>query len=864
MNFKIEVTAMQRTSRSLLIVLLAALSLAGCATLRTQRKAQVAEQSGNWDDAVFAYMKALEQDPTNVRYRTALLEARTKASEEHFKRGKAYQDAGVLERAMVEYKQAVQLDPTNQYAMVELAKVRADIARRAKEDGQMTLDQLKKKAELDSQPPVLNPRSKEPISLSFPKPVPIFDIYRALGKAFGINIVFDPNLKDEKIAITLKDMTAKKALETLMRAAQHFYKVIDPHTILIAADTPQNRRNYEDLEIQTFFLSNADVKDVMTMLRSLIDARNIAANEQQNAIIVRDTADKVRVAQRIIEANDKSRGEVVVDVELLQVDTSKLRDLGLALSNYQVTQTLDTGSGSSGVRLSDLSSLNQNDWVLSIPSFVYSFIKNSSDAQLLAHPRIRISDGEKATLHIGDSIPIPVTTFNTAQTVGGNIVPITSFQYKDTGIQIEITPRIHHNQEITLKLKIDVSNLSGYVQGSGGQQQPIIGTRAISSTIRLKDGETNLLAGLIRTDDSDTENGIPGLSDIPVLGRLFSKTHADRHRTDLVLTLTPHIIRTANITEQDLLPIWVGTATNFSLRGGSPEVGSPQEGPFGGGERQQIQQMIRRRLEELPRGVRRGRAGARARRNNRANTQSQEKAQPEAPKGKDLANPSTPSNLFEGNTEPKPEKPATPPDQQDQEAPPPGPEPVAFLGAPTGGEHFPGNNSGRIVLASYEPAVAPLAPISVTLGSPANGVKVGSTFSVPLTVDAHEPISHLPATLTYDPQHLAVVGVERGAFFGGPASSSLMTDSSVPGRLVVGASRLGGIPGVTGRGELLRITFKALASGPTSIRFQTVKALGPDLRPLAGVFAPPLSLPIAPSLPHVLHQHALQPGASDV
>ena len=316
--------------------LLLALALAGCVSSRASRQADIASQLGNWDEAVVRYMEAVEQDPGNIEYRGALLRAKIAASQAHFEKAKRYQQAKVWDRAMIELQQAVELDPTNQYAEAELANVRAQIESAGA--ATTTIDDLKKKASgARPQPPTLNPRSNKPISLNFPEPVSIFQIYRALGKAFGINILFDPNLKDQEITIELEDVTAQSALETLMRAAGQFYKVLDEHTIIIAADTPQNRRLYEDLVIQTFFLSNAEVKDMMTILRSLVDAKKIATNDQLNAIILRDTADKVKVAERIIESNDKAKAEVVVDVELMQLDTSKIRDLGMALSQYSVT-----------------------------------------------------------------------------------------------------------------------------------------------------------------------------------------------------------------------------------------------------------------------------------------------------------------------------------------------------------------------------------------------------------------------------------------------------------------------------------------------------------------------------------------------
>jgi general secretion pathway protein D len=409
-----------------------ALGSAGCASYQVSRQAQLAEESGDWDEAVDRYLELAERQPANVRIKNALLRARFKAAQDHFSKGRRFYEAGVIERALVEYQQAVSLDPTNQYAQVELDKVRAEMARENRESPIATLDDLKKKTrDTPAQPPVLSPRSKEPISLDFPKPVSIFDIYRALGKAFGINVLFDPQLKDQDLAIELRDVTAQTALETLMRSAGHFYKVVDEHSIIIAADNAQNRKTYEDLVIQTFFLSNAEVKDVLTLLRSLIGAKNIATNEQLNAVTIRDTADKVKVAQRMIEGIDKSRSEVIVDVELIEVDTKKLRELGVSLSEYSITQTLDQGTDAK-IHLSDLKYLNQNSWVLSIPSIIYDFVKTNADAQLLAKPQVRISEGEKARLVIGDRVPIPVTTFNTGQTVGGNIVPVTSWASRST------------------------------------------------------------------------------------------------------------------------------------------------------------------------------------------------------------------------------------------------------------------------------------------------------------------------------------------------------------------------------------------------------------------------------------------------
>ncbi len=816
------------------------LAFAGCSGYRASRQAEIATQSGDWDNAVLYWSQAIEQDPTNISYKGALLRAKVRASQQHFEKAKQFHQAGVLERALVEYQQAVQLDPSNQYAQVELRKVRDEIDAARQGTDLETIDEMKRRAQgIRPQPPLLNPRSNEPISLEFPEPVPIKQIYRALGKAFGINILFDPNLKDIEIPIVLKDVTAQDALEILMRAAGHFYKVLDPQTIIIAADTPQNRRNYEDLVIQAFFLSNADVKDALTILRSLIGARQIAMDEQLNAIILRDTADKVKVAEKIIDTIDKSKAEVVVDVELLQLSTNRLRDLGVELQPYTVSQSLDLGSDTAKLHVSDLEFLNQSNWALTIPTIIYNFIKTNTDAQLLAQPKLRISEGEKARLVIGDRVPIPVTSFNTANTVGGNIVPITSFQYQDVGITIQIEPRVHHNREVTLKLSVEVSQVSGQVSGGSGQgSQPIIGTRTIESTIRLKDGETNLLAGLIRQDNSANDSGVPGLSDIPVIGRLFSHNTKQNQRTDVLLTLTPHIVRLPDITEEDLLPIWVGTEQNITFRGGSPQVESNVEGPFDTGEQatpEEIRERIRERLQSLPRGLR-----------SDEQEQNGNQQQPEVPPGQELVPGLPPPAPFE-----QPPPPTEPPPEPEEDRPP-------LDASPSGGatalaahadydQVIDGMVADTVALAKAQDEAASFGRFAAATNSPLSTatdvvlrmvpeeltVAPGDTFEVTLEARALDPVSHLPATLTFDPEVLAVEKVTPGAFLGGPDAAQVLADSSTPGRLVIGASRLGKVAGVAGEGVVARIEFRALAAGAAKLAFDQAKALDSALRPLA-------------------------------
>jgi len=409
-------------------------------------------------------------------------------------------------------------------------------------------------------------------------------------------VIFDPKLKDDRLPVELRDVTSERALEIVMQAAGHFYKVLDPKTIVVAEDNPQNRRDYEDLVIKTFFLSNADVKEVDKLLRSLIEARRLSTNEQLNAITLRDTADKVAIAEKLITVNDKAKAEVLVDVELLEYDTAGQSEIGMSLSTYSFilgvdTETISPDAPEGRAFLSDLSNIARENVFVNVPSVTINLIKSSGKASVLAQPQLRITEGEKASLHLGERVPIPVTSFNTSNTVGGSVVPITSFQYQDIGIKIEVEPRVHHNREVTLKLTVEVSQLGDTVPVGPNQEAVTIGTRTITSVIRLRSGETSLLAGLIRKDHTQGSQEIPLLSDIPVLGRLFTNVKQQTRTTDLVLTLTPHIVRFPDIKEEDLAPVWVGTESRISFFGSSsPRVqsGTSPQGPFdAGGEEYQ-------------------------------------------------------------------------------------------------------------------------------------------------------------------------------------------------------------------------------------------------------------------------------------
>jgi general secretion pathway protein D len=764
-----------------------ALLASGCASSRAYREGEREEMRRHWDLAVLAYEKALAIDPKDSSARIALQRARFQAAQAHFERGRLHRSAGQLDVAVAELEVSIALDSTNDSALQELKKAKADVEARAREvAGGTPVEQAKARTRgARAAPPMLNPSSTKPIDVAFAPDTTIKKIYAALGAAAGINIIYDPQLKNDPFTVDLRGMTFQKALETAMRQAGHFYKVIDEKTILIAQDTQANRKEYEDLVIRTFFLSNGDVKDVSAMVRQILELRRLGTIPALNAIIIRDTADKVAVAERLIEVNDKAKSEVVVDVELLQVNSDKALNVGLTFPS-SVTATVVPGAGSGATAAAAslpwnaIKGLGINDFTFTIPTITYNFLKQNTDAELLAKPQLRIAEGEKAQLVIGDRVPIPVTTINTQQAIGGTgIVPITSFQYQDVGIKIDMEPRVHHNKEVSLKLTIEVSQISGYVTNATDKsQQPIIGTRTITSSIRLKDGETNFLAGLIRKDISKTKNTIPFLGDLPLIGQLFTQTITDDKRTDLYLTLTPHIIRSPQITDEDLVPIWVGTENNVSFSGLNTRLESPNAtgSPF----------------DAAGEGTR---------------TPPRPVAAPTAPRSNLPIIQGTPPNDPFRRTPPPAPAPAVP--QTSNETAAPGPQALAIAGPGIGG------------------AVAVAGPRLHFEATPFE-VSPGEVSVVNVTGDSGlEALGALELTVEWNPAVAEVTGIAPGPWQNTEGTDGVRFDADrVAGRARLHFMRVSGTVGLPG-GVLATLAVRGLAPGTTLVRVTAGSASTP-------------------------------------
>ena len=544
-------------------ICIAALSVAACATGAAVRRGERAERAGDFDRAVIEFNRAVRENPDNRNARLGLQRVKVRASQEHFFRGRRLLAAERFEEALVEFQLASELNPTDQAADAALRDTRQRLRTKVavSRGGKTELQALVERSRATPPPGLELPDgTKLPDSLEF-RNASSRAVFTTVARFANVNIVFDPAFREAPITVDLRKVTLSDALASLTASTRTFYRVTAPRTITIIPDTPAKGREFEEAVVATFFLSNADIKEVIDLLRIVVDVRQISPITTGNSISLKDTPERIEAAGKLIAAIDKARPEVVIDVELLEIDRSRLREYGLQIASPVESDAGPTGlTGTLDVNRTDLTlqtlrNLSSADvFVTGVPAIFYRLLKTDANTRTLANPQLRTMEGIAAQARFGDRVPIPMTTFAPIATGGINQQPITSFVYENIGVNIDILPRTHHNDDVSLSLKVSLSSISG--SGFGGL--PTFGNREISTTIRLKDGETNMLAGLIRDEERTTLAGIPGLSDVPIIGRLFASNRRQTQETDIVLTLTPHIVRVLDLSESDLRPFRLG------------------------------------------------------------------------------------------------------------------------------------------------------------------------------------------------------------------------------------------------------------------------------------------------------------------
>jgi general secretion pathway protein D len=768
---------MKRLS-GLVVVALVAATLSGCAAAMAYKKGYEAAQRHDWDAAVGHYRKAVQDDPDRPEYRIALERAMVEAALIHASAGKEFEAKGELDAALREYRRASEYEPANRRLAAKVAELDQIIRQKIETSRPPSkMADMRERARRMTQEPILNPASREPIDFKFVASS-VRDILNFLGASSGINVTFTADYRDPAgYSVQLDGVTLEQALQQVLSANGLFYKVLNERTILVIPDNVQNRAKYEEQVIRTFFLSHSDAQEMVQLLNIIGRVQgspivpSFVANKTQNSVTVRATAPLVAIMERIITSNDRPRAEVIVDVQILEVNRGRLKQFGLDLSRYSITgafspeaaPTVGTGGGmvepQPPFNLNTISAgISAADFYLAVPLAVVQFLETDSQTKLVAKPQLRGREGDEIKLNLGDEVPIPTTTFGSLGGAGSVATqPISSFDYKNVGINVVMTPRVTFEGDIVLKLLVE-SSTRGPDVDIAGQNLPSFGSRKVETNLRLRDGESTLLAGLLREDERRIYSGFPGLMRLPVFRQLFTSNDISSAQTDIVILLTPRIVRSHELTQDDVNPVHIGSQQNLGLSGPPPliapptppDAAPPQEAPPG-----PIGQPT-----PFP----------------REGTLPQPGIQPEpAP--------------------PPPPPPDTPPLLQ------PAPEPTP---APA-----PPDASAAAAPSAVRLLVTPPGP-EMRLG--------GGPYTVPISVNNVPRVSTLSLTVTYNPTLLRVRTVQEGSFMrqGGVTASFSQQIDPVAGRVDITVVRSQDVVGASGTGLVAALVVEPVAAGSTS------------------------------------------------
>jgi general secretion pathway protein D len=562
-----------------------------------------AEAREDFDAAFEDYRQAHLKKPRDLRYRERYERLRFQAANVHVDRGRVLRQSGDISGAINEFARALQIDPGNQAAGQELQVTEkagsASTATGTQPGGQATtgpnpgnvlvpgLDeqtpyqaQTQKDIASMGAPVVLQPLSNDPITLHMVEDTKV--IYQAIGKATGLNVIFDPDYTSKRIPVDLTTVSLPDALRIVGVLSGTFWKPVTGNTIFVAQNNRTKRTDLDDLAVQTFYLTNVsqqnDANEILVAIRNLLDPSiKVYLVASQNAIILRATPDELILAEKLINDLDRTRAEVVVDVAVLEVSRQKERDLGITLptsfgltpqasnANSTSSTTTTSSSTSSSITLNTLGNLNATNFAVSVSGGTVNALLSDSDTRILQNPRVRATDGQRATLKIGSKIPVATGSYSAGAAVTTASLGVqTQFTYLDVGVNIDMTPTVHYDREISLKLKIEISSQNGSVTISG-VTEPIISQRVVEQVIQLKDGEPSILAGLLQQQDSKTASGTPGLGEIPFLKYFFSSQDKIQSSDEIVFLLIPHIVRESLLTDENTRRIYTGTSQSVEL-----------------------------------------------------------------------------------------------------------------------------------------------------------------------------------------------------------------------------------------------------------------------------------------------------------
>ena len=804
---------------------------------------QAAEARGDWEKALELYEQAVDTDPGDIGYLVPMRKARFEAGQAHVKAGQKLRAEGKLEEAVQEFQKALIADPSSAIALQEIKRIRdmlrapATIGANADERGLTPAERSRRQSD-DRVESMLGPPELKPMTAVIPvlkmNNQPPKVLYETVAKLAGVNVVFDSQYQApaRNFNVDLSNATADQAFDYLATLTHTFWKAITPNTIFVAEDNVTKRRDYEDDVVKVFYVTNAtsvqEFQEIATAIRTVAEIRRVFTYNAQRAMIVRDTVDKVALAEKLVHDLDKPKSEVVVDVMIMQVNSERTRDLaatiasaGTAGLNVPINfaprgTTTTTTTGSNGTQtpnttgtttttsgntttLARLGHISTADFSTTLPGGLLQAMLSDSRTKVLNQPQVRASDGQKVSLKIGSRIPYATGSFgSTLGGVGAGVSPLvsTQFNYADVGVQVDMTPQVHSTDEVTLHIAVTVSSVQQYIN-IGGISQPIIQQSANEADIRLREGEVNILGGLSQSQDTNLVNGIPGLVNIPVLGHtIFGSEHNDKIRAELMIALVPHIVRTPAYTAENLRGIYAGTdqvvKINYAPRDEGPiasilePAGIPAVGPAAAAVAPPTAgvSITPGTIQVSPPG-----------------------SSPIAPANAAAAEPA------QARSTPMPLAPAAP-----AAAVPAATQPATQATTRAATPAAPGS-AARV---SFSPSTVQAAD--------------GASVTVNVQVENGAAMSSVaPLRIKYDPALLRLVDIAPGDIFsrGGGGATSTKDIRNDDGEASITIERLPGAAAVSGPGTLAVLTFTAIGSGQAPVTIEEVALKDSQSQPVA-------------------------------
>jgi general secretion pathway protein D len=762
------------------------------------KRGENAEAREDYDAAFNLYQQAQAKAPKDLAIRTALARVRVTDSAVHLTKGRKLIQAGDEQGALVELLHAAEIDPGNEAAQQEIAKLRLKHGEAQRPGSETSLPQEPGTSEeLDtmSSPVELKPISNEPLTLHYTEDAKA--IYQAIGKAAGINVLFDPDYTAKRIQVDLTNMNLRDALRIVGTLSGTFWRPVTENTIFVAQNSRAKRTELDEQAIQTFYLSNAwqqnDANDIQTALRNVLGQNlKVYLVQSQNAIVVRGTPDELLLCQKLVNDLDKARAEVVVDIAVLEVSKNWERTLGIewpssvgiALNPPSTSSTSSTTSTATGttsatstsnLTLYNLAHLKATDFAVTVGAATANLLLTDSNTKILQNPRIRATDAQKATMKIGERIPIATGSYQTgAATAVVSSLVNTQFQYQDVGVNIEMTPTVHYDRDVTLKIKIEVTSQSGSVTISG-VTEPILSQRVVDQVIRLREGEATVLGGIQDKQEMVSWTGIPGLSSIPILKYLFGSKDHTINDDELVFLVVPHVVRSQSLDQVNLRTIDTGPGNQTIELRHTPAAAEPSPA-----------------ATPIPAGM-----------------QGSPAVSPVS------ANPSNPAD----HPAPAGRSFGVVPGQSAMAAAP------AALAQMSASADANGQTAAK---AAAQPATPPAPPGAVALmfNAPTQPVAAGSTFQVPIVLLGATDVASVPLQIQYDPASLSLVNVNPGDLLSrdGQAVALIHRDDG-PGNITINVARPPGSAGVSGAGVVCVLSFQARVAGQSSVSMTRAAAV---------------------------------------